>query len=684
MTRFARVERLAFSRLLRRKCQRKRAGQLILGWLIVITLGPWNGQPLHAGPCVALANPQVLHVATSGDDTWSGRLPEPNAERTDGPLASLSAAVRSARQLAPEQARQIVVHPGEYFQHQPLVLDHRDRGLSIQAAPGARVVVYGGRLLTAWRTAEGAFWEAPFTPADNAPSDVRLLVVNDRLCPRARLPESGHFEHASEWTVAWMSTTGGGWKTRPTANDLTQMKIREGDLPENLELRNAELTVYHMWDESVVGIARRDRESQTLTFSTPAGHPPGAFDVKKYVVWNVREGMTRPGQWYQDRVNGTIVYWPLPGENVTEAKIIVPTTESIIRLDGTPERPVHDVTLRGLTLSVTHTPLQAGGFGANRFAGAVSISESRNCRLVDCTILNVGGQGIKEWNSRGLTIERCHIHHTGAGGIKCGGGDGTVSDCHLHDVGIIYPSAIGLWGGGTDGQGWQFVHNEIHDTSYTALACGGNGHRIENNLIYRAMQQLHDGAGIYITFCQGIVVRGNFVRDIADTGGYGASAYYLDEQAVDCLVEGNLSLRVARPSHNHMARANVLRNNVFICDGDAVVTLAKSSDYRWEQNVIWAEGAVRCTHPEGLATRRNNVWFSRSGQVLGVPLKDYQPLDPEPLPAEVGEVFADPMILEYESGLVLFAPDSPAAKLGIKSLDVRSAGPRPRWASRND
>jgi hypothetical protein len=619
-----------------------------------------------------------IHVATTGDDTWSGQAASPIGVPDDGPLATLAVAVNRSRQRGTEQPRRIVLHEGNYYLDEPIVLDHRDRGLTIEAASGARVVLYGGRPVTGWSPAGESLWAAPFSASGTHPRDVRMLVVNDRFCGRARLPETGHFEHASEWTVPWMSTTGGGWKTKPTPEDLTQMKIRPEDLPEQLDLRGAELTVYHMWDESVVGVARRDIESQTLTFANPAGHPPGAFDVKKYVVWNVAEGMSRPGQWYQDRAADRIVYWPLPDENMDEAVVVVPTCQSVIRLDGTQERPVRDVTLRGLTLSVTHTPLQAGGFGANTFAGAVSISESRDCRIEDCTVFNVGGQGIKEWNSRGLTIERCHIHHTGAGGIKCGGGDGIVSDCHVHDIGVLYPSAIGLWGGGTDGQGWHFVHNEIHDTPYTAIACGGNHHRIENNLIYHAMKELHDGGGIYITFCKEIVVRGNFIRDIVDTGGYGASAYYLDEQAEGCVVERNLSLRVARPSHNHMARANVLRNNVFICEADGQMTLAKSSEYLFEKNVFWAPGTIRFTNPAGFATRRQNVLFSHSGNILGVPLEDYQHQEPEPLPPGDGDLFVDPLLIEYETGLVRFAPDSPATNLGIEPLDVRSAGRRPR------
>ena len=383
--------------------------------------------------------------------------------------------------------------------------------------------------------------------------DFRMLAVADRLCPRARLPREGSFTHLSEFKVPWMSTTGGGWQRKPTAEELTTMKYRPEDLGPGLDVHNAEVTVYHMWDESVVGIARHDTENHVLTFSNPGGHPPGAFGVKQYVVWNVREGLTQPGQWYLDRTAGKVVYWPLPGEDMAAVKTLAPTVESILRIRGQDVKPVRDVTIRGLTLAVSNTPLVAGGFGAGNFPGAVELTRAENCRLVGLEIKNVAGQGIRAGNLKACLIEDCHVHDTGACGLKFGG-ECTVRNNHVHHVGRIYPSGIAVWGGGRDGQTCQIEHNTIHDTPYTALACGGDDHRIEDNRIYQAMQVLHDGAGIYITFCKRVVVRGNYIHDIVDTGGYGASAYYLDEQAEDCLVEDNLSVRVARPSHNHMAR----------------------------------------------------------------------------------------------------------------------------------
>jgi hypothetical protein len=190
------------------------------------------------------------------------------------------------------------------------------------------------------------------------------------------------------------------------------------------------------------------------------------------------------------------------------------------------------------------------------------------------------------------------------------------------------------------------------------------------------MRELHDGAGIYITFCKRITLRGNFIRDIADTGGYGASAYYLDEQAEDCLVEGNLSLRVARPSHNHMAKHNTIRNNVFVCDGDAAITFPRSSEFRFERNVVVAKGKITFTNPAAIAAFTDNVLFSGAGKVEGQALRDYRATAAEPLRPGEGSLLADPKLIEFEKGKVRFAPDSPALRLGIAPIDVSSAGPR--------
>jgi hypothetical protein len=472
--------------------------------------------------------------------------------------------------------------------------------------------------------------------------------------------------------VPWMSTTGGGWKRKPTDEELTTMKYEPGDLGPWLDIRNAEITVYHMWDESLIGVAAHDPNAQTLTFSAPAGHPPGAFGVRKYVVWNVREGMTEPGQWYLDRTRGRVVYWPRPGEDMSKASVIAPAVESIITLRGTRENPVKDITIRGLTLSATTTPLRAGGFGAGRFDGALTATNVHDCTFADLEILNVGGQAIKVSGSN-LRVERSRTHHVGACGIRFNGDAVTIADDEVHDVGLTYPSAIALTGGGRD---CRISHNHVYNTPYSAVTCGGRDNIIEGNRIHHAMQELHDGAGIYCFGGKGLILRGNFIYDIVDTGGYGASAYYLDEQSEGCVVEKNLAINVVRPSHNHMATGNTIRNNVFISDGEMHLTFPRSSEYTFEKNVLYAAGRITFDNYEGIATAANNVLFSGAGRIECHKLDRYSRTGNYTLESVGSNVQADPMLTSDQQGKVEFAPDSPARRLGIASLDVSSAGPR--------
>jgi len=609
----------------------------------------------------------VLFVATGGNDSWSGRLAEPNARHTDGPFATLEAACRAARKLGRERRRKIVLRGGRYLIEKTLVLGPEDAGLTIESAPGEKACLYGGRRVTGWKKDGEKFYSAALAGVKEGKWDFRTLVVNGRYCPRARLPEQGAFTHLSSFNVSWMTTTGGGWQRKPTAEELTTLKYKPGDLGEWLDISNAEITVYHMWDESMIGLAGMDAKTNTLTFSSPSSHPPGAFGVKKYVLWNVREGMTQPGQWYLDRTAGKVVYWPLPGEDMSGAEVFAPVVESIIQI-----RQTRDIAIRGLTLAVTTTPLKAGGFGAGKFDGAVSVSSAQDCLLSGIEVLNVGGQGIKASGTR-IRVERSEVHHTGACGIKCSGTQTAVTDCHIHDIGLTYPSALALQGGGKDS---VYSHNEIHDAPYTAINCGGQNNRIEHNLIYRAMTELHDGGGIYCFAGNGLILRGNFIRDIIDTGGYGASAYYLDERSQNCIVEGNLSVGIVRPSHNHMANNNTIRNNVFISSEDARLTFPRSSGYTFERNVIVAEGKILFDNPDAVTTWKNNCMFSRAGKILGNKLDRYSKKGSSELEPESGNLFADPKIVELNKGQVGFGPDSPVAGLGIEPIDVSKAGLR--------
>ncbi len=599
--------------------------------------------------------------------------PTGNDQGPDGPWATINGALAASRKSSEEKPHTIVVDAGAFHIDTSLVLTPRDSGLILRASDDADVTIYGGPRIGDWHKQGDHLYVASLPGVKEGTWDFRTLVVNGRTADRARYPEEGTLTHLSRFDVRWMSTTGGGWQRKPTAQELTTMIYDVEDIGPDFDVCNAEIRVYHMWDDSLVGVKSIDRESNRLTFSSPTGHPAGAFGVHKYEIFNTRQGLTRPGQWMLDRTAGRVVYWPLPGEDMNRIEVIASRVESIIRVEGTSQGSVRDVTIQGLTLAVTTTPLTAGGFGAGRFDGAVNISQAKGCRLLDLEIVNCGGQGINV-RGGGVSIERCHVHHVGACGIRAGGC--TIHNNTVDHVGLIYPSAIGVVGGNDT----IITHNDIHDTPYSAINCGGRNSRIEANHIYRAMQVLHDGGGIYCFAGKNMVLRGNRIHDITDTGGYGASAYYLDERSEDCVVEGNLSYNVAWPSHNHMALKNTIRNNVFVYDGNMQLTFPRSTQFLLEHNVIVATGSIKFTNVDAL-TLRSNVLFSGRGRVTGVHLQDYSATGQDKIEAAESNAMADPKLLEHETGCVRFAPDSCVLKMGIPTLDVSNAGRRSPEAS---
>lgn len=624
----------------------------------ILILGAAGASPAGPGP---------FHVSPNGNDAGPGTSAQP--------FRTLERARDAVRAAGPDALRRILVKPGEY-PAVALVLDERDSGLTIEGSGDELPQLLGGLPLEGWEAEAGGLWSAPL-PAACSGSTIRMFMADGRLSPRARLPETGSFEHRSEFTVKWMSSTGGGWERKPTAEELTSLKPRPEDLPAGLSLKNAEVTVFHMWDESCVGVSARDAASGTLTLSSPCGHPPGAFGVRNYVVWNTREGLTRPGQWFHDRERSRIVYRPLDGQDVKSLKAWVPVTQSVLTLRGTKDAPACKITLRRLALSVTNTPLAAGGFAAARYRGAVDLENTEDCVLEALEVSRVGGTGIKASGiARRIHVSGNTVEHCGAGGIYVSGNGSVVSANHVRRIGVFFPSAIGIHTGGRENRECRVLRNEVHDCPYTGINYGGGGHRIEGNDIYDCMKVLRDGAAIYLFGARDCLVRRNLARDIQDTGGYGSSAFYLDEGSRDCIVEENLSWRVPRPFHGHMASQNTLRNNVFVVAGDARLTFPKSSQFNLEKNIIYAFGAIRIENIDAVSTWSKNILYSGGNRIEGLPMNAYAAGTPG-AGIRGDTLNADPQFKDLEKMNLSFKAESPAPTLGIFPLDLTDIG-RPR------
>ncbi len=384
--------------------------------------------------------------------------------------------------------------------------------------------------------------------------------------------------------------------------------------------------------------------------------------------------MTSPGQWYHDRARQRVVYWPRPGEDMRRVTVVAPIRAVLFSIRGTRQRPARGITLRGLTLSATTVPLVAGGFGAASFDGAVSLSGAEDCALEGLVIKGVAGHAVNGDGLRNVRVENCDIADCGAGGVYVGGTKVVIRNNHVRQVGRSYPSAIGIFRGGNE---CLVSHNEVHDCTYSAINYSGRSNIIEGNLIYDCMKVLHDGAAIYVFGGKNSVLRGNLARDFTDLGRYGASAYYLDEQCSGCVVEGNVSLRVNWPSHNHMATNNIIRDNVIVVEGDAKITFPRSTGYTFARNVLYATGKIRFEGTNAVSNWADNLLWSGNGRFECVTLNQYSVASTETNPPP-NCVVADPEFADPARGDFRYRPNSPASKLGLRPVDVSTAGRLPK------
>jgi hypothetical protein len=602
-------------------------------------------------------------------------------------LQTLAEALQRARaehQKNPEREVIITLPLNYTFLAEPIVLGPQDSYTTLEATPVTGSVLGSGRPIRGWRR-EGGYWTAEVPEVKEGKWDFRTLIVNGKWRQRARLPQSGFFENLSEYKEPWRSTTGGGFGQVPVELKRT-MIYKPEDLGPWLSLPNAEVVVYHSWDLSHARIEKLDPATHTLTLTPPLGYPAGAFGIHRYRVENVEEGMSIPGQWYLDRENGRVVYWPIPGEDMTQAVVMAPVGTALLKIEGTADQPVHHVRVRNIGFGDTNVPWKSPGFAAAGIAEtAVTLTHARDCVLENLRFRFLGGNAIKITGGGNNRVAGCAIGHVGASGLIASGaaamgvGDNlTVADNHIHDVGLVYPAGVALRVGNVANA--KLLRNLIHDVGYCGITFGGdmknpraiNG-LIENNHIYRVMTALNDGAAIYLSAqLDGTVVRGNVCHDIHGLTGMGWGIYP-DEQCRFLTVTGNLVYRCLGSFHCHMAHDLKFENNIAVNGDQYQVSLPKSNNVSFLRNIFVCDGepvlSNSVTNPKDHVSESDyNLFWDVSGKQppLGKPAWEAW----LGLGLDTHSVFADPLFVDPAHDNYDLMPASPAFKLGFVKLDL--------------
>jgi hypothetical protein len=328
-----------------------------------------------------------LYISTSGKDAWSGSLAEPNAAKTDGPLATLQGArdrIRTMKENGPLPAGgvSVVLGGGTYFLRKTLQLERADSGTAVapivyRAAKGQKVHIVGGRPITGFAPYRGSILKANVAAQGFKGIYFRQLFFDGRRQPLARYP---NFDPQNPYGGGWAYVDG---RPIPMNKDVPgesrrTLQYKEQDAHRWSRPEEGEVFVFprYNWRNNIIPIATIDHEKRILTLRGDASYPIRPGD--RYYVQNLLEELDAPGEWYLDRRTQTLYFWPpapLRGKTVC-----APTMRTLVEIGP----GASHLTIRGLVLECC-----AGT--------AVTLKETRDCLVAGNTIRNVGdyhGSGV--------------------------------------------------------------------------------------------------------------------------------------------------------------------------------------------------------------------------------------------------------------------------------------------------
>jgi len=655
---------------------------------------------------------ETLYISPDGNDGWTGRLDSPNAGRTDGPLASLTAARDAIRALRSKgrstEPMRVIVADGRYQLEQTLQLEAIDSGTQqspvvYEAAENASPVFSGGRVIDGLRPDSDGIWKTHIKEVADGNWYFEQLFVDGKRAVRARTPNKFYFYMQTVKEEKLQAATPGGPTHRQTVG-LRGEDFRHLAALDAKALGDVNLMIYHKWDNTQRFVKSIDVDKNQIVTEGRNMKSWNPWQTNtRYHLENFKNALDAPGEWFLDR-DGTLYYKPLPGQDMTEVEVVAPIVDKFIvfRGDIDTQRYAEHITIRGLAFRHGQYITPPGGFEASQAASpieaAVMADGARNIAIEDCQIAHVGTYGI--WFRKGCRdckIQRTLVHDLGAGGIRIGEtrippqehertSHVIVDNNIVHSAGHIFPCAVGIWIGQSGDN--KITHNDIGDLYYSAVSVGWRWGYAEslakrNKVDYNHMHHigygvLSDMGGVYtLGPSEGTTVNNNIIHDVYSYS-YGGWGLYTDEGSTGIRMENNLVYNVKNGGfHQHYGKENIIRNNILAFSKLYQVQATRVEDhlsFTFDNNIVYFNEGVLLQGPwtRVRINMNNNCFFNAAGQEIsfaGKTMDEWRQLG-----RDTDSIIADPLFVDAENLDFRLQADSPAVEIGFRPFDLSKPG----------
>ena len=512
------------------------------------------------------------HWLLAGEIWISPKGSDFNDGTRQSPKATLTSALRQAREWRRTEDNRIqggitiYMEGGTYAFYEPFFIRPEDSGTKesptiIRSVGDEKVILSGGISIKGWKK-QGKVWVADVPVFNGRPLDFRQLWVNGKKAVRARDVED--FEKMNRICSV------------DEKNEILYVPVvsirRLIDNKGNLKAKYAEMVLHQMW--CVANLRIRSVEVQgdsaairfhqpesRIQFEHPWPRPMVTTDGHNsaFYLTNARELQDVPGEWYHDIDARKVYYYPREGEKMQEAEVIVPAVETLVRVEGTVDRPVCHIRFEKITFSYTtwmrpsekgHVPLQAGMYLTDGYridpkmqrnylnhpldnqgwlgrpAAAVRVVAARQIDFERCQFEHLGSTGLDyEEAVQGGVVRGCLFHDIAGNGLLVGSFSPAAHETHLpydpadrrevctqQQINNCYFTEIGNedWGCLAIAAGYvgdvNIEHNEISEVPYSGISLGWGwtqtvncmrNNRVHANLIHHYAKHMYDVAGIY-------------------------------------------------------------------------------------------------------------------------------------------------------------------------------------------